>query len=106
MFCGLKKSSTFAPQFRNEVADIWKLGYGVIGNTTDSGPVILGSSPGIPTIFLLVILGRVSQEHGFFILCMSFGTFVCPLLFIKKAKSGVLFSPNAVKELSLHKYYN
>ena len=26
-----------------------KLGYGVIGNTTDSGPVILGSSPGIPT---------------------------------------------------------
>ena len=25
------------------------LGYGVIGNTTDSGPVILGSSPGIPT---------------------------------------------------------
>ena len=26
-----------------------KLGYGVIGNTTDSGPVIPGSSPGIPT---------------------------------------------------------
>ncbi len=26
-----------------------QLGYGVIGNTTDSGPVILGSSPDIPT---------------------------------------------------------
>ena len=25
------------------------MGYGVIGNTTDSGPVIPGSSPGIPT---------------------------------------------------------
>ena len=28
------------------------LGYGVIGNTTDSGSVILGSSPGIPAKIL------------------------------------------------------
>lgn len=27
------------------------MGYGVIGNTTVSGTVILGSSPGIPAIF-------------------------------------------------------
>ena len=27
------------------------LGYGVIGNTTDSGPVFPGSSPGTPTEF-------------------------------------------------------
>jgi hypothetical protein len=27
------------------------LGYGVIGNTTVSGTVILGSSPGIPALF-------------------------------------------------------
>ena len=44
-----KESNTFAPQFgrRAEISQL--LGYGVIGNTTDSGPVILGSSPGIPT---------------------------------------------------------
>ncbi len=48
--CSLKKSSTFAPQFRNERSETRVLGYGVIGNTTDSGPVILGSSPGIPTL--------------------------------------------------------
>src|SRR5207245_7163055 len=26
----------------------WPLGYGVIGNTADSGSVVLGSSPGTP----------------------------------------------------------
>ena len=30
------------------------LGYGVIGNTTDSGPVFPGSSPGTPTKRFLV----------------------------------------------------
>ena len=49
---GSKKSRTFAPA--NEKEGIFfacdpSLGYGVIGNTTDSGPVILGSSPDIPT---------------------------------------------------------
>ena len=34
-------------QFRNEVAN--KIGVWCNGNTTDSGPVILGSSPSIPT---------------------------------------------------------
>lgn len=53
LFVGFKKSSTFASQLRKrgsqpQFAEI-KLGYGVIGNTTDSGPVIPGSSPGIPT---------------------------------------------------------
>ena len=50
---GFLKSTTFASQFRkrgthSRIAET-KLGYGVIGNTTDSGPVIPGSSPGIPT---------------------------------------------------------
>lgn len=50
-----QKYTTFASQFRKRGAHPnncynKKLGYGVIGNTTDSGPVILGSSPGIPTI--------------------------------------------------------
>ena len=53
-FVSFKKSATFASQFRKggtfpDIAER-KLGYGVIGNTTDSGPVIPGSSPGIPTI--------------------------------------------------------
>ena len=52
-FVSFQKSTTFASQFRRGGAflDIAgrKLGYGVIGNTTDSGPVIPGSSPGIPT---------------------------------------------------------
>ena len=48
-----KICTTFAPHLRkrgalSEFAER-KLGYGVIGNTTDSGPVIPGSSPGIPT---------------------------------------------------------
>ena len=52
-FVSFKKSTTFASQFRKggtfpDIAER-KLGYGVIGNTTDSGPVIPGSSPGIPT---------------------------------------------------------
>ena len=29
-----------------------KLGYGVIGNTADSGPAFPGSSPGTPTEFI------------------------------------------------------
>ena len=45
--------TTFAPQLdkRGTLSNLAerKLGYGVIGNTTDSGPVIPGSSPGIPT---------------------------------------------------------
>ena len=50
--------SRFEPWYPNNVRafasgaciNIFCLGYGVIGNTTDSGPVILGSSPGIPTV--------------------------------------------------------
>ena len=50
-----------------------QLGYGVIGNTTDSGPVILGSSPDIPTeenvnnsvgVFLFRILLRNGCHPG------------------------------------------
>ena len=37
---------TFAPAIKTLHMT---LGYGVIGNTTDSGPVILGSSPSTPT---------------------------------------------------------
>ena len=48
-FGGKKKTSTFAALFGDREAKDIKLGYGVIGNTTDSGPVIPGSSPGIPT---------------------------------------------------------
>ena len=48
-FGGKKKTSTFAALFGEREAKDIKLGYGVIGNTTDSGPVIPGSSPGIPT---------------------------------------------------------
>ena len=52
-FVSNKKMPKFAPAKRKR----WhlrsrskkRLGYGVIGNTTDSGPVILGSSPDIPT---------------------------------------------------------
>ena len=52
-FVSFQKSATFASHFRKRgtfprLAER-KLGYGVIGNTTDSGPVIPGSSPGIPT---------------------------------------------------------
>ena len=36
-----------------------RLGYGVIGNTTDSGPVILGSSPSIPTKTFSILAGRL-----------------------------------------------
>ena len=52
-FVSFRKSTTFASQFRKRGSHSWvaerKLGYGVIGNTTDSGPVIHGSSPCIPT---------------------------------------------------------
>ena len=48
-FGSKKKTSTFAALFGEREAKTYKLGYGVIGNTTDSGPVIPGSSPGIPT---------------------------------------------------------
>ena len=48
-FGSKKKTSTFAALFGEREAKDIKLGYGVIGNTTDSGPVIPGSSPGIPT---------------------------------------------------------
>src|SRR5690606_8650279 len=36
------------------------LGYGVIGNTADSGSVVLGSSPGTPATV------RTPRERGFF----------------------------------------
>ncbi len=52
-FVSFRKSTTFASQFERGALFPTllkeKLGYGVIGNTTDSGPVIPGSSPGIPT---------------------------------------------------------
>ena len=40
------KSSTFAPRFSKTRC---KIGVWCNGNTTDSGPVILGSSPSTPT---------------------------------------------------------
>ena len=39
------------------------LGYGVIGNTTDSGPVIPGSSPGIPTERRKRAFSSAGSEH-------------------------------------------
>ena len=36
------------------------LGYGVIGNTTVSGTVILGSSPGIPALISIAAIDRIS----------------------------------------------
>ena len=57
-----------------------RLGYGVIGNTTDSGPVILGSSPSIPTIQPLSSRKALS---GFFVcgdggaLCVDDGGALC-----------------------------
>ena len=44
-----KKLSTFAPQFRKLMSRNNNIGIWCNGNTTDSGPVILGSSPSIPT---------------------------------------------------------
>lgn len=52
-FVSSTKTSNFAAAKGGERAPCLapvQLGYGVIGNTTDSGPVILGSSPDIPTM--------------------------------------------------------
>ncbi len=46
LFASTKKSRTFASLLRNKANDI---GIWCNGNTTDSGPVIPGSNPGIPT---------------------------------------------------------
>ena len=72
------------------------LGYGVIGNTTDSGPVILGSSPGIPT------KTKPSEPRlgGFFINELSIKS-VC---FSKKSKKKDFAFTNGLKALSLHKF--
>ena len=43
-FGNSRKSTTFAPAFREMTIGVW-----CNGNTTDSGPVILGSSPSTPT---------------------------------------------------------
>ena len=50
-FVSSRKSSTFAPAKRNKGVLKVQIGIGVWcnGNTTDSGPVILGSSPSTPT---------------------------------------------------------
>ena len=50
-------------QFSNELAlnGIW-----CNGNTTDSGPVIPGSNPGIPT------LREIESSISFLFLCISF----------------------------------
>ena len=49
-FGSSEKSRTFAPAIEKQ--DDWRNDIGVWcnGNTTDSGPVILGSSPSTPTI--------------------------------------------------------
>jgi hypothetical protein len=47
------------------------LGYGVIGNTTVSGTVILGSSPGIPALNFVQENSRSSEVSGRF---YRFGT--------------------------------
>ena len=53
LFCRVQNKHylCIAIRERGTLSDIAEreLGYGVIGNTTDSGPVIPGSSPGIPT---------------------------------------------------------
>ena len=45
----MEKACKFAPVIERESWYKESLGYGVIGNTTDSGPVFPGSSPGTPT---------------------------------------------------------
>jgi hypothetical protein len=38
------------------------LGYGVIGNTTDSGSVVLGSSPGTPALKGAEFRGEITHR--------------------------------------------
>jgi hypothetical protein len=38
------------------------LGYGVIGNTTDSGSVVLGSSPGTPALAGAGFRGEITHR--------------------------------------------
>ena len=56
-----KKVSTFAPQFRKLMSKEQNFGIWCNGNTTDSGPVILGSSPSIPTKFFWHAAGFKSR---------------------------------------------
>ena len=46
-----KKSCTFAPSKSNEADKTIDFGLWCNGNTTDSGPVFLGSSPSSPTSY-------------------------------------------------------
>lgn len=48
-FCRFKKTSTFALAIEKKNISFADIGIWCNGNTTDSGPVIPGSSPGIPT---------------------------------------------------------
>ena len=51
---GKAKGVTLQPYSRGHLDYNRFLGYGVIGNTTDSGPVFPGSSPGTPTKTTLI----------------------------------------------------
>ena len=72
-FVGFGKSSTFAPAKRNMVVLMRNdIGVWCNGNTTDSGPVILGSSPSTPTekkrfpsgnLFFLFIIPFPCSQH-------------------------------------------
>gem|GEM_PF-6137267 len=57
LFVVQKRYSTFASQFSHK-RTIGHIGIWCNGNTTDSGPVILGSSPSIPTIKDIFLKGR------------------------------------------------
>ena len=49
MLCMFQKCCTFAPSKSNEADKTIDFGLWCNGNTTDSGPVFLGSSPSSPT---------------------------------------------------------
>lgn len=72
------------------------LGYGVIGNTTDSGPVILGSSPGIPT--------ETNLPSPAWKVCLLTNFPINPFVFSKKSKKKDFAFSNGLKDVSLHKF--
>ena len=86
-----KMSVPLHSQFRNEVAN--KIGVWCNGNTTDSGPVILGSSPSIPTKQSLFITNRLfSYSPLFHILWIN------PTLHPQKTNTGISDSADAACE--------
>ena len=77
-FVGFGKSSTFAPAKRNMVVLMRNdIGVWCNGNTTDSGPVILGSSPSTPTE-----KKEISKRKSLFLVYYSFSLFSASIALI------------------------